>query len=195
MTLQDVKNKNPQFFSQENERFFGNYSYTLAKTADTLHPYILTCLAKRDGEYTTAQYSVNPDGTIAGYIIPSEPISEDTDNHNRKTALAQHLDCASEDIWAEAGDNIFSANVNEYQVLYQVLTEEEAEEAWDVELEQYLDDCILPELPKTAQQYFDRDRWKDDAKIDGRGHCINHYDGSEECETVLGVDYYIYRIN
>ena len=58
--------------------------------------------------------------------------------------------------------------------------EEEADTAWDESLDSYLDDCILPELPEEVQRYFDREAWKRDARMDGRGHCLNSYDGSEE---------------
>jgi hypothetical protein len=79
---------------------------------------------------------------------------------------------------------------------YRVLTDSEADEAADLELEDYIEECILPECPTVVAQYFDRDSWKRDALLsDGRGHTIASYDGAEECETVDGVDYFIYRVN
>lgn len=62
---------------------------------------------------------------------------------------------------------------------YLVLTDEEADELWDEYLEQYIDDCILPEVPESSQQYFNREAWKRDARVDGRGHTISPYDGNE----------------
>ena len=76
---------------------------------------------------------------------------------------------------------------------YLVLTDRDAENKWDEYLDNYLDDIILPELPESAQQYFNRDAWISDAKLDGRGHSLSSYDGNEHCETVNGVDYYIYQ--
>lgn len=71
-----------------------------------------------------------------------------------------------------------------------VYTEEEAETAWDEYLENYIEDCILYELPEQYRGYFDREGWKSDAKYDGRGHSLSGYDGVEY-ESFNG--FYIYR--
>jgi len=78
---------------------------------------------------------------------------------------------------------------------YLVLTEDEKEEVWDERLESYLDDgCVAG----ADGPYFDREKWKRDARFDGAGHCIASYDGAEE-EVDTGKAgagwYYIYRIN
>lgn len=78
---------------------------------------------------------------------------------------------------------------------YLVLTDEEADKRWDEDLDNYIDDCILPEVHETARKYFDRETWKSDAREDGRGHSLNRYDGAEWSETVNGTEYYIYRTN
>jgi hypothetical protein len=78
---------------------------------------------------------------------------------------------------------------------YAVMTDSEAEQAWDESLDSYLDECVLPDLPETARMYFDDDKWKRDARMDGRGHSLNHYDGGEEEANINDVDYYIYRRN
>jgi hypothetical protein len=78
---------------------------------------------------------------------------------------------------------------------YAVMTDSEAEQAWDESLDSYLDECVLPDLPETARMYFDNEKWKDDARFDGRGHSLNHYDGGEEEANINDVDYYIYRRN
>lgn len=67
------------------------------------------------------------------------------------------------------------------------------DDEWDDNLEQYIDDCILPELPETAQRYFDKESWKNDAKHDGRGHSLNRYDGGEDEQNILGTIIYIYK--
>lgn len=82
---------------------------------------------------------------------------------------------------------------------YMVLTDDEADTKWDEYLDNYLDDCVLPELPESQHVYFDSEKWKEDAKVDGRGHCLNRYDGSEneveiECEEGA-TTFYIYRTN
>lgn len=86
-------------------------------------------------------------------------------------------------------------DVDDYSNNYLVLTDEEANDKWEEYLENYIEDCILPELPKHLQNYFDTERWKDDAKYDGRGHSLSSYDGNEYEEEVNGTTYYIYRIN
>jgi len=78
---------------------------------------------------------------------------------------------------------------------FAVLTDDEADLAWDAALDSYLDDCVLPDLPGTLQHYFDRDAWKRDARHDGRGHCLSPYDGTEyeERDPDTGECFYIYR--
>ena len=76
-----------------------------------------------------------------------------------------------------------------------VVTESERDERWDESLESYIDDCVLPELPEMSQQYFDYEKWKRDARFDGAGHCLGHYDGIEH-EYKFGEHWiYIYRQN
>ena len=72
-----------------------------------------------------------------------------------------------------------------------VVTDEEADELWEESLENYLDECV----EGADGPYFDREAWKRDARFDGRGHCLNHYDGSEY-EIKVGDDWwYFYRQN
>jgi len=79
---------------------------------------------------------------------------------------------------------------------YLVLTEDEREQYADAQLESYIDECILPECPEAAKQYFDRDGWKRDALLsDGYGHLIASYDHEEREVKVDGTWYYIYRVN
>lgn len=113
---------------------------------------------------------------------------EDVD---RKIALMQLLSCSFDEIEDDSSDNTFSAKGGEYLVL----TDDEADEAWDESLQNYLDECILPELPENMRSYFDEEKWKDDARVDGRGHSLSSYDGDEDEESVDSTDYYIFRIN
>jgi hypothetical protein len=83
---------------------------------------------------------------------------------------------------------------------YLVLTDYEADDALDEALEQYIDKCILYNLPEQYRNYFDRDAWKSDAlksdaHQDGRGHSLASYDGEEHEETVNGKTFYIYHLN
>jgi len=75
------------------------------------------------------------------------------------------------------------------------VTDEEAEEEWENNLDNYIEECVLPELPKQYRYYFDEDSFKRDCKYDGRGHSLASYDGRENEEIVENIYYYIYRIN
>lgn len=66
-------------------------------------------------------------------------------------------------------------------------------ELWDEDLDNYLEECVYPELPDNMRNYFDDDKWKDDAKMDGRAHSLNRYDGNEKSCEVNGTCYYAYR--
>lgn len=75
---------------------------------------------------------------------------------------------------------------------YAIGTDLECDVALEEALDQYIDDCILPELPEFAARYFDTDSWKNDAEYDGRGHSLATYDGNE---IELDNDLFAYRIN
>ena len=78
---------------------------------------------------------------------------------------------------------------------YMVLTDYEADQAWEEELDHYIDDCM--EIPESIERYFDREAWKRDARMDGRGHVLSSYDGQEHWVTHddLEVSMFIYRTN
>jgi hypothetical protein len=83
---------------------------------------------------------------------------------------------------------------------YAVLSEDDADAAWDEALDCYLEDCVLCELPETARNYFDEEKWKRDTRINnGRGRSLNSYDGGED-EVTLDVGgkvewFCVYRTN
>jgi len=110
-------------------------------------------------------------------------------------ALALHLEIDFEDaqnILVPSYDNCLLEYGSQE---YLVCTDSEADEKWDAELENYIDECILPEIPNAYRNYFDNDAWKSDAMHDGRGHALNRYNGSEDEQTVNGTTFYIYRQN
>lgn len=124
---------------------------------------------------------------------------EDIDEDNKPFLnwLQENATLLEDEIQQSSYDeNIFEYGSEEYLVV----TDEEADELWNEDLENYIDDCILHELPENYRQYFDREAWKSDAKYDGRGHSLNRYDGNEYEETVYNEygeknNYYIYRQN
>lgn len=118
--------------------------------------------------------------------------SLDIDDYDKEYTRFDAIDDMLVDITqVEHDDDTFEADGGEYQVL----TNDEAEEAWEEDLDNYIDECILHELPEPYRQYFDDEKWKRDAKYDGRGHSLNRYDGSEEEIKFNGIYYYIYRQN
>lgn len=124
--------------------------------------------------------------------------TDNTENEDKKIALAKHLECEPDELSEERYDHygmtIFSLGSQEYSVG----TDDEADSAWDQELDNYIEECIEPELEKVAvgnlAAYikFDSEMWKRDARHDGRGHTLSRYDG-EEIE--LEGDLYAYRLN
>jgi len=79
---------------------------------------------------------------------------------------------------------------------YAIMDEDEADDAWDAALENYLAECILLELPENLVQYFDTEKWKRDARFDGRGHSLSPYKGVEhEIRTEDGEYFYIYQLD
>ena len=121
----------------------------------------------------------------------------DTDNEEKKLALAKHLDCEPDELSEERYDcygmTVFSLGSKEYAVA----TDEEADEAWDQSLDSYIEECITPEIDRlevgnlSAYIKFDEEMWKRAARMDGRGHSLSSYDGNED----EAGDFYIYRLN
>lgn len=105
-------------------------------------------------------------------------------------ALALHLEIDPEDILPERND-IYSVGPDEYLVC----DDSTADDYWDEDLENYIDECIIDSLPGMYQQYFDRERWKSDARYDGRAHSLARYDGDENSAIVNDTIYFIYRQN
>lgn len=104
---------------------------------------------------------------------------------------------------AEELTEVSELDPEDYNNDYLVLTDEEADEKWEESLDSYIEECITPEIDKIAEgqgnlQYyisFDEEKWKRDARMDGRGHSLSSYDGNENEETVNGQTFYIYRQN
>jgi len=95
--------------------------------------------------------------------------------------------------WLE--DNGTEVDVEEYDDTgdWLVYTDSEADDAWEESLDQYIEECVLPDLPANMRYYFDTEKWKNDARMDGRGHSLSGHDGVERSQTVNGTEYYLYK--
>jgi hypothetical protein len=97
--------------------------------------------------------------------------------------------------WVEDEYDDKEVDVEDYDEYgdWKVYTDSEADDAWDESLENYIDECL--EIPQSMRNYFDRESWKSDARMDGRGHCLSGHNGHEEEQQVNGTTYYLYRQN
>jgi len=107
--------------------------------------------------------------------------------NTKKKALAKFLDIKTKEVEQGYDDNTFEANGEEYLVV----TDDEADVLWEEDLDNYIDEIILSELPEPYRNYFDDEAWKSDAKDDGRAHSLARYDGNENEQD----GFYIYRVN
>lgn len=136
--------------------------------------------------------SVVVQSELLGGVYSSAYVTQPDDDERRLLALAEYLDCVPEDLAEEGSGPYGHGTTYAYgRQEYAIMTEEEADAAWDESLNSYLDDCVLPELPETAQHYFDREAWKRDARHDGRGHSLGSYDGDENDAR----EFLVYRLN
>jgi len=117
-----------------------------------------------------------------------ELTAEDFSNPDQAQALRDHLDCPFDAIdECKYDSNVLSAEGGEYLVV----EDDEADRIWDEYMENYIEECVLDQLPDNLRGYFDNEAFKRDAAHDGRGHTLASYDGHENFEG----DFYIYRTN
>ena len=116
---------------------------------------------------------------------------DDFDEPEKAIALALLFELSVNEIddIVHDGDNRWTVQGDDY--LFG--TDEEMDDEWDEHLDNYIDECVLPEIPKYLQFYFDEERFKNDCKQDGRGHSLNYYDGGEEEIEFNGTKYFAYR--
>jgi hypothetical protein len=123
--------------------------------------------------------------TILADLIENDGFEDDDDNRCC-VALAWYRENegkADPDTCSIWRDNRVEVDGAEYWVL----TDAEADDAFNDYLESCLDDgCV----EGADGPYFDREAWKKDASMDGRG-CLSGVDGEEGEEG----DYFLYRTN
>lgn len=114
-------------------------------------------------------------------------LDDDEDVAYRDLAVRLHEDDFTTNVIAEGWNTLGIGRRS-----YLVLTDDEADSAWEASLDRYIDDCL--EIPGEILPYFDRAAWKRDAKIDGRGHALSSYDGNEESVSTEMETFYLYRV-
>lgn len=114
------------------------------------------------------------------------------ETETRIEALAKYLGCGIDDLSVSSYDE---QAIQYGEQEYLVVGDAEADIIWDERLDSYLDECVLPDLPGDLKFYFDDEKWKRDARIDGRGHSISSYDGCENDIEIDGETIYIFRLN
>ena len=153
----------------------------IIKIIETLKEKQIQLLAKLTGN---SEPEDNEKGTTSEHLRERLIASADAMAWDEKQiALALHLECSPDELSEESYDHygmiIYSLGSQEYSVG----TDEEADSAWDQELDNYIEECIEPEVEKVAvgnlSAYikFDSEMWKRDARMDGRGHALSCYDG------------------
>lgn len=140
---------------------------------------------ERKGEPITYNY----DSELVEIIKEHTTFTDD--DANLCAALVKMFDLSINDL----DDIEIDANnrVTVQGIEYLAGTDSEMDNFWEEDLENYIDECILPDLPENARRYFDNEAWKSDARMDGRAHSLNRYDGSEEETKVNGTSYFAYR--
>jgi len=120
---------------------------------------------------------------------------EDFSCPEKGRAYAKFLDLEFED-WSDIEEDSDTYKYGREE--YLILTDNEADEMWDESLDNYIEECILPEIPKQYHAYFDDESFKEDCKRDdGRGHSLAAYDGNEvDMEDPENKDQFFgYRMN
>lgn len=121
----------------------------------------------------------------------------ESEEEDEKIALARFLEVEAKDLdeieensYDSYGLKTFSYGGNDYAVG----NDSDCDDAWDQALDSYIEECLLPEIKDdNLRNYFDFEKWKRDARYDGRGHSLSSYDGNENEEEVDGTIYYIYK--
>ena len=152
------------------------------------------------------------DNVIGGvYLLEDDNEEEeddmiDLDNYDDAVvALATHLgveddevalDCL-QDALNDKTDGPYGYGVSiEYEgAEYAIMTDYEADTAYNEAVDSYIDECVLEELPERYRGYFNYESFKRDVLMDGRGYWLAPYDDSENEELVRDTWFYIYRTN
>lgn len=121
---------------------------------------------------------------------------EDDDEKRCCIALAWYRDEGNK-ITPEDCDHLHGDTVKIAGEEYRVLNDDEADAAQDEAFDSMLEDEGM--VPGGSGPYFDREQWKKDAAMDGRGHTLACHDSHEQehCVEQIGANdwYFLYRVS
>lgn len=129
-------------------------------------------------------------------VTPKEVLDEIQDWDDKQWAVFAYCD-EDPDLISDITDleiDTDTVHINGEDIY--VLTDDEADDLANSMLDNFIDDCILSEIPERYRYYFDSEKFKRDVlNYDGRASQLAAYDGDESIYTVDGCDIYIYRWN
>jgi antirestriction protein len=62
-------------------------------------------------------------------------------------------------------------------------------------MEEYIDECVIGDIPESLRGYFDYEAYIDDWENDDGYSVMASYDGYIDDIDILGDQYYVFRIN
>jgi hypothetical protein len=92
----------------------------------------------------------------------------------------------------------FYGKCNTYEIgknrQWAVIPESDIDDVFKEYTDNYVNDCILPEVPENIRSYFDYDKFNEDAQSDGYG-IMSSYDGQDNEQDFDDNLYHILRLN
>ena len=106
-------------------------------------------------------------------------------------ALAKFLGCDVDDIETTETEHRYSTAEGEE---YDVLTDTQADNIYSDRFDDFVDECIICDIPDHLRIYFDRELYKKDTLIsETRGHLLSIDNGENE-QNHNGETFYIYLV-
>ncbi len=145
-----------------------------------------------NGQYYVADINTYNEEQGADHTVTDFVSTVDEDNNIFLDWLETDCTLLSDElVEASYDDSRFEYGNQEYLVC----TNDEADSEFQSSIENYVEECVLEELPEQYRRYFDTEAFIKDCSYDGRGNTLAGYDGHENEEIVGGETYYIYRTN
>lgn len=105
-----------------------------------------------------------------------------------------------EDLWFDdfKSGYRFYGRANTYEIgksrQYAVIPDSDIEDVYTEHVDNYIDECILPDMPEHTRNYFDREQFHTGTESDGYGTMAS-YDSADNEQEFNGETYHILRLN